>query len=134
MMNLNRKKLTTYLLLGVGIVLVIASFVIDESYLLGLGAGVIGGGIAQLIKYKRVLGTEEKRDAFQIEMEDPRNTEIRTKARAKAGFYLDLALILLVLILPFTSAPFWLTVVLIVLFLAYEVMTYIFIKQLNNEI
>lgn len=138
MMQVSNKKIWSYVMLGIGIGCILGSLVVKEStmsgYIMGLGAGLTGASVAQLIKYHKLFNTEEKRESYQIEVEDPRNTEIRTTARARAGFYLDCALVGLVLILPFTNAPFWVTVVLIVLFLGYEVLTYSFIKRLNNKI
>ncbi|WEG72404.1 hypothetical protein [Vagococcus intermedius] len=130
---------TNYLVLsgGIGVIFILVGSYLGSDWLnsslIGLGAGLVGASLGKYINYRKITRTNESIESYEIEMNDPRNREIKTIAMAKAGRLLDLILIILSVISIFTKQPLWLTVILISLFLLYELFVYLYIVKLNKE-
>jgi hypothetical protein len=74
-----------WLLLGAVLVACSMTEVVD-SYWSGMGGGLVGVGIAQLIRHIRYRKNEEYREKVDVETNDERNKFLTGKAWAWAGY------------------------------------------------
>jgi ABC-type uncharacterized transport system permease subunit len=68
-----------------------------------------------------------------IEITDERSTFIREKAKAKAGDITQWLLIILAYISILLDAPLWFTLIIVLVFIAYWVLTYYFMSDFQKK-
>ncbi|MGO3733482.1 MAG: hypothetical protein ACTJHC_09945 [Vagococcus sp.] len=100
----------------------------STTMLVAIGSGLIGGSLSTLIKHYRFTKQPDTLKSYKIEINDPRNKEIRTIALAKAGHLLEIVVILLSFIAIFTSQPIWMVLLLVASFLSYQALIYYYSK------
>ena len=86
-MKFNRRSFSYLLLLALGAVLVILGGMeaIDEFWS-GMGGGLVGVSILRLIQMYRLSKDADYREKVETEIKDERNSFLRTKAWAWAGY------------------------------------------------
>jgi len=128
--------------LVIGILLLASSFVVHamtegfkslEGVLLGVGAGLIGMSIANLVMkyYERKRPNFKKQN--EIEFNDERNAQIRYRAQAKAGSILVWLLIAFIYLLILLDVPLWVTLVGVGVFSSYYILMMIFMNKYRKE-
>lgn len=132
-MRQSKKLLTSLVIIGGTIVaggLILSNQL--STFLIAFGCGLMGASLGKLIVQKRLDRSPEKKRAYQISEKDPRHQEIRIKAYATGGRFLELAVIILAMVVTFAKQPLWLVCVLGGLFVAYQVIVYFSMVRLNK--
>lgn len=97
-MKLKEQKKFGILWLSVGAVLFLAGLLLQESqyggYISGFGGGLMGVGIARLLRVRRLSRDPEKAADYEASLRDERTAYVANKARSMAFFisiYVQLA-------------------------------------------
>ena len=135
------KKWSFYILmLIIGICCIGTSFFFNDATmkpvagsLIGIGAGLIGMSLANLVmkQMERKNPTLEKQS--QIDYYDERNTMIRNRAKAKAGDITQWLIMGIAYITILISAPLWVTLVVVIVFLIYHFIGLYLINKYQKE-
>lgn len=109
-------------LLVLGLALVIAgAFVVQQRWsgiLIGVGAGVLGMSVAQLITQHVMMKNPALEKQQKIGQSDERNIQINNYAKGKAFDLLQILALPFFLILVLADVPLWVVLLAIVLYLA----------------
>lgn len=122
------KKRSLYLvMLIIGICCIGASFIFNDATmkpvagsLIGIGAGLMGISIANLIMKHMERKNPELEKQSQIDYNDERNTMIRNRAKAEAGDITQWLIMGVAYITILISAPLWVTLAVVIVFLIYH--------------
>ena len=79
-----------WLLLG-AVLFVCGAMEVIDSYWSGMGGGLLGVGIIQLVRYLRYYNNETYKSKVDVEVNDERNKFIALRAWAWAGFWYVIA-------------------------------------------
>jgi len=134
------KKSTYVAMLVLGIGCLAASFLFQGEdvkalggILIGLGAGFIGMGLSHLWM-RRIMGKHPERERQnKIDYYDERNMLIRQRAKAKAGDITQWLIMVLAYLTILISAPLWVTLTVVAVFVAYTVISFYFIARYQKE-
>lgn len=117
------------ILLIIGIGCLTAGFFVRSEELrpvsgtmIGIGAGLAGLGISNLIMKQMENKRPQLKKQAQIDYFDERNTAIRNRAKAKAGDITQWLVMGIAYITILTSAPLWVTLTVVAVFLFYNFM------------
>lgn len=132
------KKPTFYIIfLVISIIMMIGSLFIEinslSGLLLGTGAGVLGGCIAQLylINFEKKNPKAVKEN--EIEFKDERNVLIRQRAKAKSADITQWLIMVIAYLTILVNAPLWVTLTSIGVFIAYNIIQIYYINKFNRE-
>ncbi len=136
-----KKSGTGFLLLIIaGVAVAVAGLLLDgiipkqvSGVMLGVGAGLAGMSLSNYL----VWNTERKNPAImkqaEIERRDERNGIIRSRAKAKAGDITKWLVMALAYVSILLSAPLWVTLVIVGVFLFYEFTCLYFYGKYQKE-
>jgi hypothetical protein len=136
-----KKKRSFYIaLLLIGICCIAASLFfkgedvkIISGILIGVGAGLLGASISSLLMKRLERKNPELEKQKEIEYKDERNTMIRNRAKAKAGDITQWFIMAIAYITIIISAPLWVTLTVVAVFLAYTVIAIYFMNKYQKE-
>jgi hypothetical protein len=127
--------------MAIGVSLVLISFLLRGEDLkvfsglsIGIGAGLLGMSIAQLIMKHYEDKNPELSRQIKIDSMDERNIIIRNKAKAKAGDITMWLIMLIAFISIIISTQLWFTLLVVVVFLLYNIFIVYFMNKYQNEI
>ena len=128
----------TTLVIGLG--LIIASFAFREEevkaiagVLIGIGAGLTGLSISNLIMKRYEQKNPDIKKQNQIEFKDERNQMIRNRAKARSGDILQWLIVGLVYIMILFDVSIWLTVIGVAIFLSYSILSIYYMGKYRKE-
>ena len=101
--------------------------------MIGIGAGLLGMSGANLITKRYEKRHPEVVRQSKIEEKDERNVMIRAKARAAAGAAAQWLIIALAFVMILTDAPLGYTLAAIGVYLAYHVLSVIFVSRYQKQ-
>lgn len=135
------KKTSFYIAtLIIGIVLAAVSFLFTEEavkavggVLLGVGAGLTGMSIANLLMKRYEKKHPDIARQNEIEQGDERSVMIRTRARATAGTALQWLVIALAFVLILADAPLWQTLTVVGVYVVYHVLTLVLTARYQKQ-
>lgn len=86
-MKNNRRLIASLIEVAVGLILVLCSYfgIVDE-YWSGMGTALIFVGVIMLVRLLRYSTNNEYKEKVDIELKDERNSYLRVKAWATAGY------------------------------------------------
>ena len=88
----NRRWIASVVEMALGLVLsVCGALGIVDTYWSGMGGGLLGVGVIQLVRYLRYYKNVEYKNKVDIEVNDERNKFIALRAWAWAGFWYVIA-------------------------------------------
>lgn len=104
-----------------------------EGICLGLGGSLFGISLSKLIM-KRM----EKKDPVlmknnEIEFNDERNTMIRNRAKAQSADIMQWGIMGIAYLSIIINTPLWVTLLIVVVFLFYNILTFYFMKKFQEE-
>lgn len=104
-----------------------------EGVLLGLGAGLLGGGAANF--YMRCLQERhpEEMKRSEVDFKDERNTAIRNRAKASSSDVIQWLVMGLAWLNILIDGPLWLTIVIVGVFVAKNAMDVLFMAKYEKE-
>ena len=83
----NKRWMASVVEIALGLVLTVCGALgVVDSYWSGMGGGLLGVGIIQLVRYLRYYNNETYKNKVDIEVNDERNKFIALRAWAWAGF------------------------------------------------
>jgi membrane protein implicated in regulation of membrane protease activity len=128
-------------LLAVGVALAALSFLFTaEAYkevqgvMLGIGAGLTGMSFANLLMKRYEKKNPGAARQSEIEFKDERNVLIRARARAAAGGVLQWIIIAFAFALILLDAPLGYTLTAVGIYVAYHVLSAIFMARYQKEL
>lgn len=101
--------------------------------LIGIGSGFIGLSISNLITKHIERKNPQLEKQAQIDYNDERNTIIRNRAKAKAGDITQWFIMGIAYITILISAPLWVTLVVVVVFLIYNALGLYLMNKYQKE-
>lgn len=128
----------TLLIIGIGC-LTAGFFVRSEEMkpvsgtLIGIGVGLAGLGISNLLMKHMENKRPQLKKQAQIEYLDERNTAIRNRAKAKAGDFTQWLVMGIAYITILTSAPLWVTLTVVAVFLFYNFLNVYLMSKYQKE-
>ena len=123
--------------LSISIIMMIGSLFVElnsiSGLLLGTGAGVFGANIAKLyfINFEKKNPDIVKEN--EIEFKDERNVLIRQRAKAKSADIMQWLTMLIAYLTILVNAPLWITLVLVGIFVLYNIIQIYYMNKLNKE-
>ena len=127
-------------LLIIGIALIGLSFLLSteaqkaiQGVMMGVGAGLLGMSAANLIMKRYEKQHPEVARQSEMEQKDERNMMLRAKARASAANVLQWLIIALAFVMILTDAPLGYTLGAIGVYLAYHVLSVIFMARYQKK-
>ncbi|KNZ41299.1 hypothetical protein [Acetobacterium bakii] len=127
-------------LLTIGICCIGISIIFNDAMmkpvvgsLLGIGAGLIGMSLANLVMKQLELNNPALEKQSQIDFHDERNTMIRNRAKAKAGDITQWLIMAIAYITILISAPLWVTLAVVIVFLIYHFIGIYLINKYQKE-
>lgn len=137
---MKKKALFGILQLITGIFLILLSFLLNAEIpkpicgvLIGIGCGLSGLGIIRLITNHFERKNPAIRRAKEIENNDERNIIIRNRAKAKAGDITQWLIIAIAYVTILISAPIWVTLFVVFVYIFYNVTGILLINKYQNE-
>jgi len=137
---LKKKALFGILQLVTGIFLILLSFLLKADVpkpicgvFLGVGGCLSGMGIIRLITNHIESINPALKRAKEIEDNDERNIVIRNRAKAKAGDITQWLIIAIAYITILISAPIWVTLFVVCVYIFYNVAGILLINKYQNE-
>lgn len=128
----------TTLVIGLGLILASLVFKGEEvkaiaGVLIGIGAGLTGLSISNLIMKGYELKNPDIKKQNQIEFKDERNQMIRNRAKARSGDILQWLIVGLVYIMILFDVSIWLTVIGVAVFLSYSILSIYYMGKYRKE-
>ncbi len=137
---MKRKNSFYVVMFIIGICCFTASFFIKgvevkpiAGVLIGIGSGFIGLSISNLLMKHIERKNPELEKQNKIDYNDERNTLIRNRAKAKAGDITQWLIMGVAYITIFISAPLWVTLAVVVVFLIYNVIGLYLMNKYQKE-
>jgi hypothetical protein len=137
---MSKKTYPFVIILVLGAILAALSFVFSgeeqkvlSGILIGVGAGLFGMSTANIIMKRYEKKNPSVVRQSKIEYKDERNTIIRNKARAMAGNIIHWFFVVLAFVMIIIDAPLWLTLSTVVMFLLYDVLTFVLMSRYQKE-
>ncbi len=137
---MNKKTLYGALLIA-GAVLIGLSFLFPaeaqksvRGVMLGIGAGLMGMSVSNLAMIRHMEKHPQLAKEAEIESKDERNVMLRAKARASAANVLQWFIIAFAFVMILTDAPLGYTLGAVGVYLAYHVLSIIFMSRYQKEI
>lgn len=96
----------TWLLLGAVLIVFSSMEILNDMYL-GFGGGLVGVGVARLVRVFRYKTNDAYKEKVDVEMSDERNRYISMKAWAWAGYSLVLILATVTIVCMILSQTFY---------------------------
>lgn len=126
------------IVIAVCLLLVAAIFYAEETkaisgVALGVGMGLLGSGIANLIRLVLEDKNPEIKRQNAIEEKDERNIIINTRAKAAAADIVQWFIIGITYITILIKAPLWLTLVTVGVYSLYHILTIAFMSKYQRE-
>ena len=88
----NRRWIASVVEIALGLVLTVCGALgLVDTYWSGMGGGLLGVGIIQLVRYLRYYNNETYKSKVDVEVNDERNKFIALRAWAWAGFWYVIA-------------------------------------------
>ena len=88
----NRRWIASVVEIALGLVLTVCGALgLVDTYWSGMGGGLLGVGIIQLVRYLRYYNNETYKSKVDVEVNDERNKFIALRAWAWAGFWYVMA-------------------------------------------
>lgn len=88
----NRRWIASVVEIALGLVLTVCGALgVVDTYWSGMGGGLLGVGIIQLVRYLRYYNNETYKSKVDVEVNDERNKFIALRAWAWAGFWYVIA-------------------------------------------
>ena len=88
----NRRWIASVVEIALGLVLTVCGALgVVDTYWSGMGGGLLGVGIIQLVRYLRYYSNETYKSKVDVEVNDERNKFIALRAWAWAGFWYVIA-------------------------------------------
>lgn len=135
-----RRKSTYVALLLLGICCVAASFLfpgenlkIFSGIFIGVGSGLVGLSLANLWMRHYMDKHPERERQDHIDYNDERSILIRQRAKAKAGDITHWLILALANLLILTSAPLWVSLTALAVFLSYTVIGFYYMARYQKE-
>ena len=121
----------------ISVIMIIGSQFVElnshAGILLGTGAGVLGANIAKLY----FINLEKKNPDIvkenEIELKDERNILIRQRAKAKSADIMQWLIMLIAYLTIFVNAPLWITLLIVGIFVLYNIIQIYYINKFNKE-
>lgn len=137
---MKKKKLFYVAVCILGICCITASFFFKgedvktvSGMLIGIGAGLVGMSLSNLIMKHLEQKNPEIKKQNEIEYNDERNTLIRNHAKAKAGAITQWLIMGIAYITIMIAAPIWVTLVVVAVFLTYNVICIYLMNKYQKE-
>lgn len=137
---MKRKKSFYVIMLIVGICCITASlFFNDEEVktisgiLIGIGSGFVGLSISNLLMKHMERKNPEIEKQAEIDFNDERNVIIRNRAKAKAGDITQWLIMGIAYMTIMISAPLWATLIVVMVFLFYNVIGLYLMNKYQKE-
>lgn len=137
---MKRKTAFYAAMLIIGICCTAASFFFNDEeakpiagILIGVGLGFIGLSISNLIMKHMERKNPELEKQAKIDYNDERNTIIRNRAKAKAGDITQWLIMGIAYITILISAPLWVTLAVVIVFLFYNVLGLYLMNKYQKE-
>ena len=88
----NRRWIASVVEIALGLVLTVCGALgVVDTYWSGMGGGLLGVGVIQLVRYLRYYSNETYKSKVDVEVNDERNKFIALRAWAWAGFWYAMA-------------------------------------------
>ncbi|TAH73805.1 MAG: hypothetical protein EWM47_02410 [Anaerolineaceae bacterium] len=127
--------------MAIGVTLIVLSVFLRGEELkvfsglsIGIGAGLLGMSIVHLIMKRYEEKNPELARQINIDTIDERNIIIQNRAKAKAGDITMWLIILIAIITIIIRAPLWFTLLVIAIFLLYNIFIVYFMNKYQKEI
>lgn len=104
-----------------------------SGILIGVGAGLFGMSIANLIMKRLEQNKPEIIKQNEIEFKDERNTLIRNKSKAKAADITQWFIMGIAYLTILISTPIWVTLIVVAVFLIYHLLGVYFMNKYQKE-
>ena len=136
-----KNKKTLYMIIA-GIALILCGICLllsdksndgTQGLLFGIGSGLLGAGIADIVSKNMYKKNPELYKKITIEKNDERNTNIKIKAQAKAGIILMYLNFILAMLMGAYKIALWATLSLILINLVYSFCIIFFINKFNKQ-
>ncbi len=137
---MKRSKSFYIVMLIIGVCCVVVSLFLNKEevksiagVLIGIGTGTIGLCISGLWMNHIERKNPELEKQAQIDYNDERNTAIRNRAKAKAGDITQWLIMGIAYITILISAPLWVTLVIVIVFLIYNILGLYLMNKYQKE-
>lgn len=137
---MNKKSIFYIVMLLLGICCVIISLFIHgeevkaiSGILIGVGSGFVGMSVINFVNIHIENKNPEYKKQSLIDLNDERNTLIRNRSKAKAADITQWFIIVIAYITILISAPLWVTLVVIMVFLLYNFLSIYFMAKYQRE-
>lgn len=124
--------------LSISIIMIIGSLFVEldslSGLLLGTGAGVFGANIAKLYFINFAKKNPDIIKENEIEFKDERNVLIRQRAKAKSADIIQWLIMLIAYLTILLNTPLWVTLVIVGIFVLYNIIQIYYINKFNKEI
>ena len=135
------KKRTQIIFLIIGAVFLVAGGLIMKNpsikqisgACIGIGAGLWGIGIANLLMSRYYQKHPQAKKQEQIQQNDERNIQIRDKAKAKSADILQWVIMAGALVSIVVNAPLWVTLAIVAVFLSKTVLELYFMHIFQQQ-
>lgn len=138
---MNKKRILTYAMLPLSLCCIAASFFFSgedvktiAGVLIGVGGGLFGMSVSNLVMLHMERKHPELEKQKRIEQKDERNTMIRNRAKAKAGDITQWLIVAIAALNILIDAPLWVTLVILAVYAAYNVISLALIAKYQKEL
>ncbi len=104
-----------------------------SGILLGVGAGLTGMSISNLIMNRMLEKDPQLKRKNEIEYKDERNSSIRNHAKAKSADIIQWFIMGIAYLTILIGTPLWVTLIVVVVFTLYHGLTAYFTLKYQNE-
>lgn len=137
--RMSKSKTTNIVFLIIGIALILAFLTLDfskniEGLFLGIGAGIMGMSISNLVAILYYKKNPDKSILEEIEYLDERNILIRYRAKAIVGDIIQWAIIIVAYISIIIKSELWITLCFIATFVVKKLLEFYFMNKYQKEI
>jgi len=133
----SKKVNIVFLIMGIALILI---FLIGDfpkninGLFLGIGAGIIGMSISNLVAIFYFKNNPDKAIIEEIEYSDERNVLIRYRAKATVGDIIQWTIIIAAYISIVMKSELWVTLCLVAVFVWKKILEFYFINKYQKEI
>jgi len=126
--------------LALGVCLIAAGLVFHDSaakavigVFFGIGAGLLGLSISGLVMRRSMRRDPRAARQAEIDFRDERNTLIRYRAKARAGDVMHWLVVALAFVTILADSPLWLTLIVVGVFLTYDILGVYWMSRYQKE-